>query len=521
MGNIVATNINAVRANSDRKNEAGVFEGINAPIVSLGVDNQLTGNIVSVQIGEGIADSGSGFVGFSGLYADGAIDAVSGSGDIRGDIIANQLVFVTQQVTNDAGVPQFDRFGQPINESTPSFGIGSIRLSGGGTMSGGDILVVDTDLTAPGVGFLYGAEGNSALNFTDRADDFTTPLPDIQSIRIDGSGGIIGSFIGAQDMGVIQINGGFGLVTTRVATGGDGQFQGVVTDGYGIRDCLFDGGAEIVSINARGTGKRLATTSFSPSVRFSEKARFDPNTGYSPTVLNDLHTYLGTSAKSPKRKGLSDAGVIEDTIMTGSRAIRRIDAHRIIGRDTFVIDGLGAQVPVTQGNEAYPMRISFPDNAGKINVRDYIDGLGLVGGGLESLTVKNDVLNARLDLNGRVKSISAGALRGTSEINVEGPDGQVDSITTRRSLYSRVNVAQDIKSVSVGTDLGSPFLHTSRHLRSLNVKGSILSGARVDVRKTLFNLTVGGDIQANATVKANNIDSQTIGGEVIGDIVIA
>lgn len=525
IGNIVATNINSIRANSDRKNVAGEFEGINAPIVCRGADTSvLEGNIVSVQIGEGVLPSGSGLVGFAGLYATGAIDNVVGSGvgvDIRGDIVASNGNFLSQQVLDEAGNPVLDIFGQPIFEETPLYAIGNIRLNGGSIVEADILAVSDVDPTlAP----LQAQEGNFSYAFIDLVDNFSEQVPDINSVRIDGIGGVIGSFFAASDIGLIQINGGFGVITSGFSVGGAGNFDGIVTDGYGVRDSSFNGGATLKQIVARGTGKRVATTSYSSSVRNSESNRFDPYTGQSFDGTNDLHAYLGTSARAPKRVGISDTGVIEDSDFVGGRDLTRIEAHRIIGRDVFAFDILGNNLGrIPYGDAAYPMRITFGNSIGDIVVRDVVDGLSLTGSGsMNSFTAGGDVMNTRMDFAGRVKSIHSGkALRGTTEINVEGPDGQLDSISTGRSLYATVNVAQDIITASVGTDLGSPWFGSSRNIRSLSVKGSILTGATVRARKTIFSLNVGGDLQAGATVRANNIASQTFGGEVIGDIVIA
>src|SRR5204862_192751 len=82
--------------------------------------------IVSVNVGEGLRYSGSGTVGFAGIYADGVIDSVTASGeghDIRGDIVAGGATTrITDQPVVDAnGNPVLDVFGTPVNQSMPTF----------------------------------------------------------------------------------------------------------------------------------------------------------------------------------------------------------------------------------------------------------------------------------------------------------------------------------------------------------------------------------------------------------------
>ena len=52
------------------------------------------------------------------------------------------------------------------------------------------------------------------------------------------------------------------------------------------------------------------------------------------------------------------------------------------------------------------------------------------------------------------------------------------------------------------------------------MKHSVLSGAKVRVANTLSKLVVKHNILGGATVQAKKITSQTIGGQVFGNIVI-
>jgi hypothetical protein len=530
MGNIVAANIGTLRANSDGKNVKNVHEGINGPIVArhpAGV-SELTGNILDVRVGEGVASSGTGAVGFAGIFADGIIDSVSASGtgnDIRGDIVAGGITnpLLDQPLLDDAGQPVVDAFGNPVLQSTPTFTIGTISVSRGAAIVDADIMVVGDPVAGVG-SFEQSAETNAAaFNFMDGPPDtFGEPFNEIGSIEIDGNGGILGAFIVAADIGPISIDKGFGLINSTIFSVGDSVVEGVTTDGYGVRDTLIDGGASLNRIIARGKGKRLDTRGFTSSVRKSEKGVIDDASGMTLTALDDLHLYLGTKASAPKRKGVSEAGMIVDSQFVGSRDLGRVEAFRILARNTTTRDATtGERTPIAPLSPAYPMRISFGSGTNRIVTGDIIDGLSLVTGNLDLLQTGNNVQRTVIRAASRIKNINVqGSLRGTTDIRATGPEGRIDNINVRKNLFSKIIASLDISNVTVGADLGSSSLESSRNINKLSVKRSILTGAFVRARLTLGSLVVGRDIQEGATVRAGEIENQSIGGQVNGDIII-
>lgn len=495
VGNILAAgSIGTVVANAGRKNTGGVHEGINAPIVATGAGDDF-GNIVSVNIGEGLLPSGSGNLGAAGLYADNIIDSVRNQpgADIRGDIVARGIA------AGGAG--------------TPTFIIGSIELTDGSIIDA-DIMTVTT--------FEDSRETDTNIVIPQNVDPITAPLFDIASIRLSGNGGIIGSEIAAEDVGPVTISGGFGFLSSTIFSLGDSVIQGVTADGYGIRRSTISGGANVNRVVATGTGKRLDTTFYSGSVRYSESRSFDPYTGYTLDETNDLHKFLGTSKTTPKIKGISDSGLIEDTILTASRQLNLLQGHRILARNVIVTDGLtGKKRRINFGDSIYPMRVSFANRVNEIRTTDIIDGLSLQTGGLNLLYAANDVQNTEVSVAGRIQQLRTnGALRGTTTVMAQGPEGEIDYISTKRSLYASIETSVDIGTIRVGTDLGSPHIRAGRHLNTLQVNGNTLSGSKVTVDNTLFNLIIGIDHGNGASITADEIVNQTIGGQVLGDIVV-
>lgn len=523
IGNVSAVNIGTVAANSDGKNTSGTFEGIAAPIVSRGTAAQ-TGNIVSVQIGEGIASSGSGSFSRAGVYADDIIDSVTGRGDIRGDIVATgNSVFAQQQATDDAGNPLTNPDGTPLLENTPRFTIGGIRLTGGSIIDA-DIMTTTFDQSIET--FTAGAPPSGTnLTFTERAlipaEGLNNPAFDIGSIRLDGVGGILGALIFSSDIGQITINGGFGVLSSQIFTTGDGVTQGIITDGYGVRDTVISGGQTLKAVVARGTGVAVSTASYSSSVRQSERGVYDAYSGAALDQYNDIHQALGTSGRRPVVAGVSESGMIVDSQFSGSRDLGTVQAFRILGRDVIQTDPVTLKkTRISFGSAAYPMRFNFASSTANIIVTDIVDGLSLSTGKLTNFSAGNDVSYTALNVGSLLSNFYAGAFRGTSSLKMTAPGGTLTSFRTKRSLFGQVVVSQDIGSMTVGTDIGSPSIRVGRNLKNLTVTGSLLTDSSIIINGTLTNLAIGGDVKQGATLSAGAIKSQKIKGQILGDIII-
>jgi hypothetical protein len=505
VGNVHAASIGNVNANSDRLDAKGVFEGIAGPIWAqqTGTIDPKQGNIHAVNIGEGVGFGGTGNDVFAaGLFADGLIDSVSNSGqaigsDIHGPVVALRHTTDVTQTTTDPNT------GVTTTQSTPFTGIGGIKLTNGSIIDADVMVVLDyidaletvrSVILAPQVG----------------SSTFGQPINLVQSIDLNGIGGILGSTFVADNLGPINIKGGFGMVASTIRAGGNATTSGIIADGFGIRQSYLDIGAAMGSLIATGTGKRLSVTEYDPNARLSERNTFDPFSGRLLDPYNDLHKFFGTSKSNPKKKGKTEAGVIADTTVIGGRTIDRVDAYRIIGGPD-VID-------TVTGDPA--MRIAFGNQIGKITVRNVVDGLQVTGGGVSLFQTGSDVSALNMSSAGRInKVIIGGNLKSNSTIRATGSDGRLDTLTVKRSLMGRVNTSVMLGTVTSG-DLGSHDLSSSNDIGTLIINGSILSGATVRARDTIQSLNVGKNIQTDATVIARKIESQNIKGQVFGDVVI-
>lgn len=492
VGNIRANNIASINANADNRNVRGVFEGVAGPIYT-------SGDMGQVNIGQGLAPSGTGEVVFGGLYANGIIDRVYGNvgADIRGNIAsAGNTTIQTRQVPG--------RFGQTITETTPTYLIGTIELRDGS--------IINSKIHS---GRLTDTYEFNRLHVITRREEvvFSEPTFDIERIDLRGNGGIIGTQIRGHVIGPIAIRGGFGFINSSLISIGDGTTVGINTDGYGVRDALIDGGAVLNYILASGRGQNLPVTNYSASVRQSESHAIDPFFNTTPNEFTDLHAYFLTDKDNPLRGSFTQAGSLENSVIVGSRDLGRIEVNRIVGRDPF--DSFG-RIPFE--SEAFPMRIAFGNHIGRIQVFNYMQDLSVVAGSMGNF-IGGDMIHTSLSVAGRIQGVRANRLFGTTQIRASGPDGTIDSVHTRGSSYARITASVDGGNFYFGGDLGST-INIGRNLNELRVVGNVNTGANVTIANRLNRLIVGGDVQTGSRIQAASIGTQQIGGQVFGDIVI-
>lgn len=470
LGNLAINgNVTTMTANSDGRGTSGVFEGVNEPVF-------IGGTLTTLNIGEGILPTGSGQAAQSGVFVVGTISTVVNQGlgsDIRGDVISNA-------------------------------GIGAINLTDGA--------IINADIG--GIGDFEDATNlNQGLLLSGS----------IGTISLSGVGGIIGSSIQGNVIDTVRVNGGFGMISSTVNTAGDTEVNRIDVDGYGIRSSLIDGGSRVNQIVANGSGKRLDTLSYTSSVRLSEDNSFDPFFGTAPNGRTDLHLFLGTTESAPKRKGVSNQGVIADSQIVASESAGTIAAWQIQSRDPFIrnpgFPNDGTPIPFTSNQ--FPMRISFGQTVDTIRTTSDIVGLSLNSGGLNLLQVGGAVDRASIGVSGRVNNISiGGTFRGTSLLQVTGPDGALVNMTTGGSVFGQVAVALGLANVTVGGDFGSPSFLVTRNIDNVSIAGDVLTGSRLRSKRTIGTLDIGGDVQAGATIQAKVISNQSIDGDVFGNIII-
>lgn len=95
--NIDHGSVEHLDANFNGVPTAGQFDGIDGPIVALApFGDPVNGRLLNVDIGQGILPTGTGNVGFSGLFTNEDVGTVTNNGvadsDIRGNIVSNEKI---------------------------------------------------------------------------------------------------------------------------------------------------------------------------------------------------------------------------------------------------------------------------------------------------------------------------------------------------------------------------------------------------------------------------------------------
>jgi hypothetical protein len=334
-------------------------------------------------------------------------------------------------------------------------GIGSIDLSNGAII-GARILNVTT--------FDQARRISSILILTGGGGTINNPIFDIGAINVGGAGGIIGSFIAAQNLGPVKVIHGFGIFASEFDIAGSGRMGGITAEGYGIRGTLVSGGASITSLSASARPKNVSVANYTPSVRQSEQFAIDPFFDQAPTFETDLHMYLGTSARKPKIKGITDTGVIEDTEVLGSRDLNSVFASQI--RQTLT--------------GPLPMAFHLANSIGSIETRGAINGLSLTTGSLKNFFSGGNATGVVANVAGRISKFRVnGTLDETSNISANGPSGSIGDFIIDGSLDGDVNSSNTFDLLAVGKDLGATSLVTAKSLTKKQIHGNIFGTIRL------------------------------------------
>lgn len=478
IGNVMILGVvGEIVANSDSTGIKGVIEGITGAVF-------VKGQLRFISVGEGLMPSGSGNMGKAGIYCV-ADDSVTTSNPGMGRI---------ERVVNQG--PGSDLRGT-IGATT---GIGRIEVSNGSIINATFAVLLatgDTGATRTGADLAPTSAFSGAAFIRQGTDRVGNTLGNIDRISVVGDGGIIGLFARTNNMGRVVSSGGYGIINSTFTTLGNGRFDDVVADGYGIRGVLWRGGQSLDSITVNGDGSRLKTTSFSPGVRLSESLPIDPFFGTKPNPMTDLHVVLGTTKQAPTRKGTSASGSLDLSEIRVSRDVGTITANTIRAT-TF----------------------NVANNIGTIATRDYVDTLEITTGRIDTLSIGKDALRTDISVSGPVGVASiGGSFRGSSRLQATGPNGQIGKFITGKTLYGNVYASQRIDSIRVGTHYGSQGTRSGGSLGEFITNGNVSTASVLSVNKTLSKLVIGGNFEDGATIKADVFGNVTIVGEDNGDLI--
>ncbi|MCC7408806.1 MAG: hypothetical protein IT442_12090, partial [Phycisphaeraceae bacterium] len=454
---LIAGDVREIIADEDHsfRSDDDIYEGIAGPIWVTNIAHThpspgnyvILGTLGTLDIGEGIAPIGSGMVG-GGAVVVGDTDQEDTGMVGRIDVVRNRGL------------------GSDIAGAIVTTGeIGRITIDDGA-------LIGARIFTRLSIHYMA-AEPLSYLVpiFGEAVGNIETDI-ELGSLQINGRGGIIGSYIGGTDMGPISVRGGFGIIHSVIEMGTWGSLASLYVDGYGLRDSRIIGGERIGDITLGGRGQSIAASPliFTPSV-FQSELGVNPF-GQAISVYSDLHAYLGTSAATREIAGVTDTGVIEDSVVKSARYLANVRAYQIRTRG-------GTEEP--SGLTSFQIAVSIES----IQTLSDIDGLSIVTGGIKKFQPASDVSRLHLTVSGPIQSIVIrGSLMGDSVISSTGPDGFINQIKVSGDMSGSIESASRINSIQIGGDLaGDITIHgiglTSRAyaLGSLTLGGSLLDGS--------------------------------------------
>ncbi len=470
----------------------GQFNGIVGPIYG--------GNLLSIDIGEGVLPSGSGAVGLSGIFATGNIGVINNignpNGDIRGNIVTNVItgVAIGEVVLNNASIID----SRIYNISDPN-------LADSSDLFGGTI-------TLPNNG----------------ESPFASPyVYNIGSILVTGLGGIIGGRIVAANIGPITVtDGGFGILNTTFISVTSGRLAGITASGYGMRNCTVTDGSYLGQVVASGGGQNVSVLTYPIDVRQSDVGAIDPYFGTTPNPDTDLNAALGTSAEQPNISDVTDTGVIQDCAFDGQESFAGLVAQKVRTALTPFKQNTLPASPVPNipmlGENTFPMQIHFANSVGPIRIFQETDGLEITTGHLMGFFPNSSVSRVGISVAGSINSLvihgnfgqyitdpGTGNSIPDSYINAGGPSGNIGSLQVYGTLNGNVSANGRIGSILVTHDVEGSITAlgqtTGLALGSLHVLGGIRDGS-LTLDGSVGSIIVAGTLGTSAgslTVKGN------------------
>jgi hypothetical protein len=489
---------------------AGQFDGIVGPVVAQ--------RLLYVDVGQGLAPSGSGAVALSGLYATGKIGLVTNAGnkngDIRGDIVSAE--------DNVAG------------ESAATFtGIDAITVSSASIINATIATIADNIAHVPQfqeTSPLNAATITVETNGQNFAPGQGTYAYDVGPITVSGAGGIIGTRIYTGSVASLTVNnGGFGILETTVFGQNAGKLGSISASGYGIRESDFEAFGYIGLVSATGNGKQIPVTAYPIDVRPSDLASSSGTYfGVLSSLLTDINAVLGTSLAVPVISDRTDTGVVEDDIFNGQNDFAGLTAQKTRTELPLVTSSVQPTpniLNVPTIGVVFANSITFGGAVGTIKVNQETDGLQITAGSLAAISLTSSVDRLGLSIAGAINSLvihgnlgeyvtdpESGNLIPDSYVNAGGPEGTIGSLRVFGNLNANVYATSQIGNILVTGDLlGGVVAYggaKSYALVSLRVFGGIRDGSLIlhgNVGSIIINRTLGTStgsltIQGNANL---------------------
>ena len=316
------------------------------------------------------------------------------------------------------------------------------------------------------------------------------------------------------DFNVIETSGGgYGILQSTISCVPEFNPSNIISAaGLGIQQSFIAPGTSLNKMIATGNGALLSVASFSASVRGSEKGyRYDPYTGRQISYVNDINRFLGTNRSTPVVSGVTNSGIINDTIATGSGNLGQMAAYAITGTVT-------SATGVTKTR--FPMRVSFANSTNSIRTTNGINGLQVRTGTLGEMTAGGNVQNMQVRTTGKIKKMNFGkSVRGSVYISATGPEGVINTLTSRGAFNATVSSDQGIHTFHTGEFGGN--VQTTKTINSFTVIGDVLGTGFVRAGQSIDALTVDGDILRGAVIKAAHFGTVTVTGHNFGVITTA
>jgi hypothetical protein len=123
--------------------------------------------------------------------------------------------------------------------------------------------------------------------------------------------------------------------------------------------------------------------------------------------------------------------------------------------------------------------------------------------------------------SGRVNDFRVGGnFRGTSKLQVNGPEASLDRLSVGGFVNGTIEVALGIGQATIGGDYGSTLFFSGRTIGSLTIGGDFITGSYLRGRDRISSLTINGDFEAGAVVRSRQFGTVTIGGANNGNLQV-